>query len=223
MKLKQTKLRDLWEHINVSTLMVLPMFSDMVSTCRQKRPPRLHYPIQLLFFEYGLINTCLNKDEMLLYCIFNADTVLSDLRKTNGSYYSLSERIIDSKHFVFVERVDDLIVYCLRIPKEYYDDVELIVQSKYSELSKSYKNVLNIAQDYVPLTKHERAKYIVTQNIPYAIAVKGVQLREELQETLGALIDLDQEFYTVFNSSKESLDYQLEFLTKKTLQNVESI
>ena len=170
------QITQVWKRANVSTLLVLPIFDDILDGTKTRMVPRMEFPLLLIAYEYGLEKAYLlrkgSEDLNKLYVKFN-EKVCQDLQLTDSNYYSLNERFIDSNYLSDVEYDENHIIYTLDIPTRFRSDIELIVEGKYSSVSKEYKSLLRVKQKHVPSWTNELGHYIVEENLPISIVVKS--------------------------------------------------
>lgn len=203
-------LEQVWKHVNVSTLLVLPLFDDITMGVKTRLKPQIGFPFLLVAYEYGLINSYLfrNNDAFngRLYAAFQS-IVQEDQRLTSSDYYSLNEQIIDSVYCIEAVESDDRVIYELKIPEEFIEDVHLIIEGKYSKVSRNYKEHLRIKQRFIPKWKSLLAHYICKENIPYSIVSKAKHLKVEMEIVMDTVFSSDQEFYIRFSQEKETVYY----------------
>lgn len=201
----------MWRKLNITTLLILPLFDDIVQGIKTRLTPRIEFPFLQLACEYGLIKAYLFKegdiDTTFIYVVFT-EKVLENLKLTNSKYHSLSERIIDSKYYIGVERNEDHVIFKLRIPEEYRNDILLITKGHYSKVSSKYKMALKIKQKTIPRSKNPLGRYVVKQNLPYSIVTKQKHLKADMIEALGQDFSSVQEFYPPFEMKRETLVYE---------------
>jgi len=204
-------IQEIWKNVNVSTLLILPIFSKMAHNVKTKHVPKLYIPFIMLAYEYGLINTYLFDSESdsesdkikTLKLVFN-NTVLENLRLTDSVYSSLNDRICCYDKLAAVHITDDKVIYHLTIPEELYPDIEMITLGKYSKVSNEYKGLLKNIARYYPVFDNKIAQYIIGKNLPYAIVSKQKHMKEELVDALDVDLSNNQEFYTNFDNEKET-------------------
>lgn len=201
-------INEVWKNLNNSAVLVLPLFNNISEKVTLKETKdRIIIPFIMLAFEHGLINTYLfeKSDDSIntLKLVFNEE-VSKGLNLIKSSYYALSDMIVDSKEFVKVERLNDDVIFYLKIPEEHIDDVKLITESKYSKVSKEYKEKLLIRQKFIPKWSNAYAHYLCKENIPFSVLTKQKHLKEEIVNFIGQNFSDDQEYYPSFNKEKET-------------------
>lgn len=201
---------DVWKRSNISTLLILPIFDDILEGVTNREKPVVPLTLIQLAFEYGLDKAYLfaNDDISMehLYLEFN-ERVLTNLNLTNSPYYSFSERLICCRYYDSVKRIDDRIIFCLSIPKEYEEDIKLIAQGKYSRVSKTYKKKLMVKVGMIPTWNNMLGRFIVKNNLPLAIVTKQRYLKDQMVVALGTDFSNEQEFYDGFAVEKETVHF----------------
>jgi hypothetical protein len=205
------RLREIWERYNVSTLLVLPIYSHICKQNTYKKNKKIKMPFIQICLESGLQNTYLTEDRFLIH--FDR-SVMKEHFIINSDSYSLSELIIASKYFdKIVVSDENQIVYSLFLPDKYLTDFEFIRQSRYSRVSLEYKNELLITQNTVALLKNELSNNISRYNLPYSIATKSKHLRKDLVSYLTVdkskpiQLSENSELFIKFNPELETFNY----------------
>ncbi len=201
-------LREIWKTFNVSLVMVLPIFWAITENVFSKRE-KIKFPFVQLALEYGLLNTYILREGRYrnkLYLLFDKEKFSKDKGITLSKYFSMCELLMDCEYFSSVEVFTDYVVVGLDIPEKYTKDIKMIELGSYSSLSKEYKNEIyfkNKISNY-PNGESKFAKYIIANDLPYAIAIKDVVLREELLDIIGQRNHVD-EFYPAPFTDDENL------------------
>lgn len=223
-------LREVWKNYNVSCVMVLPLFNTITDDIRYKNTAHTGYPFTQLCIDYDLEDTYLYADESkefdgYLYLCFNSDLVTKNLSLTNSKYYSLFEMIVDSGFYSSdnLIKISDSgkIIIPLKVPKRFYKDIKKIEKSQYSKLSKAYKNEIKIKCKRIPQLEgviSSIGSYISKSDLAYAISVRGIHVKEELEKFLNTKIHLDSEVYPVLNKNNEVLEYKNIYKKKPQLK-----
>ncbi len=204
-------MRDIWKY-NHSMLFVLPIFTE--GKMKTATIPQINYPIVQVCLDSGLINTYLSypehddkhKDRNFIHLLFDATVVQQDTKITNSKYFSFSDAIIDSDHFESVKLFPETnrVLYTLEVPSSYKADLALLIDGKYSKVSKEYKNTVRLTQEDIPKTSNNDGVYIAMNNIPYSIVTKAQFLRVELEIATYMNIPVEApEYYSKFNMEKE--------------------
>jgi hypothetical protein len=201
-------IREIWRKYNVSTIMILPIFWRISKNINSKKED-IHFPFLQLAFEYGLINTFLyknKKDNNTLYLLFDKQQFITDKQLTKSPYYSMCELLLDCEYYDSLEMYNDYVLFGLKIPEEYLDDIEKITEGKYSLVSEKYKEELHFKTktSHIPYTDNKTAIYIIKYDLPFAVTVKGIRLKDELDEVMKIDLSTDMEFYSKFNPEKEN-------------------
>ena len=202
---------ELWKRANITTLLVLPLYNEIMDGTKSLSKPHLDIPFLLIAYYYGLENAYLFEDDNVDYetvkIKFN-NQVLTNKNLTNSSYHCFNDRLINSKYFKDLKMLEDGIIYYLTIPEQFQPDIKLITQGKYSKTSEEYKQRLLVKQKYISPWKDDSiilAKYIIRQNLSYSIVAKAKHLKKEITERIGVEFDNSQEFYLSFDKQKETL------------------
>lgn len=204
---------DVVRKTNVSTLFILPLFSDIAEGITYKLTT-VPFNLIPLFYEYGLVKTyCysyLSKDSNSLYLVFDRAEVTKKMSNTNKPGQTLNNLLLTSKHFNGLDIVNNYSIFNLTIPDEFKEDIELIKQGLYSKVSKKACDKM-LVQTLVTkeLLKSELAYKITQQNIGYAVCSKKPRIKEEFEKALDADISDDSEYYTIFSTEKETLTPQM--------------
>lgn len=199
-------IQQVWKKTNISTLLILPIFDDIIVGTRTKSEPKLGFPFVLLAYEYGLENAYLFRgtdfSKRNLYLVFSKK-VLHNLNLTDSGYYSLNERLLDYDGCTDVEITDKKVIYTLKIPAKYTKDIKLIIKGRYSKVSLTYKEMLRIKYKRIPRWDNKIANYIVKVNMAHAIVTKQLHLKEDMKAAIGQDFDNSQEFYDGFKKERE--------------------
>jgi len=207
------KIRKVWESVNVSTVLMLPIFKQYFKKVRVRGQRNTEFPFIQLLIEHGLVNTYLyNKKEARdkpnkIYLLFNRGLVYDKMETTSVAWLSMNEFILSSirfKELVFMD--ENYIVYSLELPKSLNRDFKAIYASEYSKVSKEYKEKIDIVQKKFPVTSNMIGYKISEYNIPYCIVTKSGKLKEELVDEL-KLTEFDTEsieLYPKFKKEKET-------------------
>jgi hypothetical protein len=213
-------IRLLWNRINVSTLLILPIFQDIAAHVKFKYLG-YKFPIIQLFMDHGLLNCYLynncpelgetNSESNKLYLVFSKNDVLCPIKSAVANFFSLHEELM--MHTKLIHYLDEVVVVVLNINKEYQKDVELIIQGKYSKVSSSYKKALEITAKKVIFVSSKLGYEISIRNLSLAIVNRSESLRKELEDILEVTLDSTHEFYPVFNLDQETLTPEKLFLS----------
>ena len=189
---------------NVSTLFILPMFSDIVENVDYKLTTA-PFSLTQLAYEYGSI-----KSFCYSYTSKDKELVKQPMVKTTKPSQTLNNLLISSKYFNDLFITDNLCIYNLGIPPEFYDDVASIKRGQYSKVSDQYlhkllfKVVINKG-----LVKSELAHKITQQNVAYAVCLKRPRIKQEIEKAFTVKdafkLSEDVEYYQKFSTVKETL------------------
>ena len=188
--------------------MILPLFWRITKNIVSKQGD-IHFPFLQLAFEYGLINTYLynnGKDNNILFLLFKREEIIQNKKLTKSPYYSMLELLLDCEYYHSFEMYNDFILFGLKIPEVFSEDIKKITEGKYSQLSDEYKEELHFKTKttHMPHTTHKEAVYIIKYDLPFSIAVKGIRLKEELDEVMKIDLKTDMEFYQKFHQDREN-------------------
>lgn len=209
---------------NVSTLFILPIFSDIVEGVDYKLTTA-PFSLTQLAYEYGFIKSfCYSHtstDNNSLFLVFDKKEVQKPMVKTSKPSQTLNNLLISCKYFNDLFIQDNLCVYNLAIPPEFYDDVALIKKGLYSQVSDTYLNkllfkvVINKG-----LVSSELAHKITQQNVAYAVCLKRPRIKQEIERAFTVKdpfkLSDDVEYYQKFSTVKETLTPEvLEYLGQR--------
>lgn len=208
--------REIWNKFNVSTILILPLFHNIISNIRSTKNEKLN--ILGFFIENGLINTYLfnhwyrNEEYHTLSLLFDSEKINNTLI-IKQKYPSLLDIIINSEEFLGLTTMDNNVLLTLKINPKWSDDINKIVDGLYSETSNEYKKEI-IFKGSVKDSKDEMANYIFVNNLPARIVYKSKKLEDALLEIFTDRSDkikdvknyLEGEYYVNFNKAKESIN-----------------
>lgn len=223
--LEDVTMLDVWKKYNHSALFTLPLIDNIENFTRTE--PHIGYPLLQLATDYGLINTYMqfpywekerdyDPDEedapRYLHFLFDSVQVQKNLDLTTTDYYSFSEFLIDHPLFEAVNLVDNgkKVVYTMEIPHKFYDDLDNVMAGKYSKTSKVYKEHLRVTYDTVPSDSHVVALFVTSNNLPYCVVNKLPNIKRHMEKVIKMDLESTQEYYSPFNSEKETLEYELQ-------------
>lgn len=199
--------RDLWLKYTVSTVLILPLFSDIIKNIRTKN--NNEYSIHSLLVNCGLVNAYLYRKSDLsgknLYLLFKEEKLTQTQLFINDPYESLLDILLNCKYFVNIYSKDEFIIIKLQINDEYLDDVKTITKSKYSEVSILYKNILLLQGNKVKSIDNT-VNYLILKNIPAKIVHKNEKLEEALKEIINHKGNIDGEYFVSFEKNRETLN-----------------
>jgi hypothetical protein len=206
---ERTTLRNILKKFNVSLIMILPLFWRITQSVKSRREGVV-YPFVQLAFEYGLLNTFLYKESKFdgnLYLLFDREKFIKNIGITNSLYFSICELVVDSPYYNRMEIYNDYILIGLKIPDEYLTDIPIVESGLYSKLSPEYKDELFIRKKVqsVPVSRSGYGTYILCNDLAYAISVKDLYIKEELDDIIGTNLNpKTAEFYSKFDEEKEN-------------------
>lgn len=194
--------------LNVSTLLVLPLLEGIQGKLRYQKSVTTTIPLLQLLFEGGLEKTYLyndmSKQENCLHCVFNYN-VSKNLFYTTKPWASLNEILLASPNFRDFRMHNDLIMYSLEIPEEYWELISQLEGSKYSQLPDVYKEALapKLSQ-YVPL-HNDMGNFLISRSIPKKIVTRDERLLKEISKFLN--IKEVPEGFKTFDYDQETLRF----------------
>lgn len=200
-------IREIWKNVNISTLLILPVFDDIVKGTTTKKKPFAPFCFLSLCYEYGLQKAYLFREEDVsinhLHLVFNS-SVLEDKGLTNSKYYSLVDRLVNCEYYERIERHKDFIIVTLKIPDKYREDVRIIISGNYSKVSEDYKQLLRVKYNVIPRWSHPIGTYLTKKNFAFSVVSKKTHLKEAMVDVIGDFPNA-QEFYEYFEKQKETL------------------
>ncbi len=204
-------IKEIWNKYNISTLLILPIFNDILDNITSKQGHR--YTLHGLLFNNGLKLAYLyeaddpENSSNTLKLLLNRSKIFEKVN-AGRKYYSLLDILINSSHYSHLRDYnEDYIVVYLKIPDEFLDDVNKIVNYKYSTVSNLYKGRILLEGD-VLLTEDETINYIILKNFSARIVNKSRDLLELLSEffsTPQSFIENNEYFFS-FDINKETLN-----------------
>lgn len=200
---------DLWRKYNVSMILVLPLFKDIIENIKIKGSYKLN--IQGIFYDAGMINTFLldenHKYNGNLRIVFNHDSILNyKLYDQNGNEIaSLMELLISSEYFKDVKIIDSYLIISLKINEKWNKDIKQIIKSKYTEVSADYKEYVKYKGIYLK-HKNKTINYLYLSNIPAKILLKHSTLEVLIQQLFNVPKLELTEIYKAFSKSEESFN-----------------
>lgn len=202
-------LRKIWSNLNISTVLVLPLFSHLITDLKNTETGNPIHFIQLMF-DRGLVNTFLfneiQKYPNSLSLVFYTSKVNEEFEDTTFPYKSVNEFLIGCEYFLDVMQEDGLTVYILKIPEEFWDDIVYIISSKYSKVSKKYKNRIRVKTKVIQLSENELGLMICKTNLASKILTRSPKIKQEIEDFLDTDIPENTELFEKFSISKETLN-----------------
>lgn len=196
----------LWK-LNVCTILILPLFNQLTSNLLYNKLPILNKsPISFiqLCFLYGIKNTYLNNKHDSLVLVFDKKRTSDKLFNTNFNFWSFNEFMLNTKDYIKFEIYNDYILFYLRIDSKNKEDIDKIISSSYSSLSKEYKNSIDISKQYKVLQKVEEVSdYLCHNNIPRSIVSKEQYMKNIIESYLKIRIPDTNEYFKMFEKDKE--------------------
>ena len=205
------ELEKIWTKFNISFILVLPLFKNILNNIKTKQGYNIS--IHSLFCEYGLINcylltnTC--KYDSTIRLLFDKSKILESTLVDNidKPINSLLDLMISSEYFYDVKNYEDYIVIYLKIDKKWEEDIKKIINSKYSKISKEYKDFILYTGEY-QLIENNTINYLYLKNIPAKIVNKHKSLEEDIRALFQTPKDFKiNELFPIFNEgNKECLN-----------------
>lgn len=200
--------RELWNKCNVSTVLILPIFSNLLKNIRST-DNNAEYSIHGLFYDCGLINAYLYEEDVsydnTLKLLFNRETLMNTQIFINKPIPTLFDLLVNSKYFKKVKVDGDFIVIYLKIDGKWDNDIKEIISSNYSKVSEKYKELLLLKGSKV-LSTNKVIDYLFLKNIPAKIVYKSNKLEDVLKEIFSINEPIDGEYFIKFNFFNETLD-----------------
>ena len=198
--------------LNVTSLLILPIYNHIFDKKITNVQAKLPLLFQVLCIKYGLINSfILNRNEEFdgtIKLLFNKNKVREEDKLSKDPYFSLNERLIDSKLLKSVRIIKDYLLYELIIPEEYLEDVNLIIKGDYSKVSPKYKELLNINSKYIASSGDDITNYILSSKLSLKICSTPHLVIREIATELNAIVPEEVESleaYNTFSPEKEKL------------------
>jgi hypothetical protein len=200
--------RELWNKCNVSTVLILPIFSDLLKNIRST-DNNAEYSIHGLFYDCGLINAYLYEEDVsydnTLKLLFDRETLMNTQIFINKPVPTLFDLLVNSKYFKKVKVNGEFIVIYLKIDRKWDNDIKEIISSNYSKVSEKYKELLLLKGSKV-LSSNKVIDYLFLKNIPAKIVYKSNKLEDVLKEIFSFSEPIDGEYFIKFNFLNETLD-----------------
>lgn len=200
--------RELWDKCNVSTVLILPLFSDILKNIRST-DNNAEYSIHGLFYDCGLVNAFLFEEDVIydntLKLLFEKDKLMNSEIFINRPIPTLFDLIINSKYFKKVKVDGEFIIIYLKIDRKWDNDIKEIISSNYSKVSEEYKKLLLLKGTKV-LSSSKIIDYLFLKNIPAKIVYKSNKLEDVLKEIFSYTDPIDGEYFIRFNFLNETLD-----------------
>lgn len=191
---------------NVSTLLVLPIFSD-INLRYSRYVADSNYPFLQLFLNNGGKNTYLNAEQMTLTLELDYDEatfVISPVSNTQVDLLTILATHPDCKKMF---KLDNTIILEFSIPTKFKEDIQKIAEGKYSKVSDAYKQALKSKATSVAHIGDSTAALISEYDLGYHICKKSDGLLDLLSDSLGVRFTDDMELFSKFDKEKETFDY----------------
>lgn len=198
--------REIWNKCTVSTVLILPIFENLLGNITTLNNEK--YSIYSLFYNCGFKNAYLytNEDSSgdFLYLLFDKNNLNNTVLFINKPFYGLLDVIINCKYYQRIISRKKEIILVLKIPENFKDDINKIVNSNYSEVSEDYKNLLKI-EGKVVKSNDEHINYLILRNIPARIVYRSEKLEKILRDLLDIQGELHKELFEEFNKKIETI------------------
>jgi len=208
-------IREIWNKYNVSTVLILPIFHNIISNIRTDKNEKVN--ILGFFIENGLINTYL-LNKYYRDTSYHTLSLLFDRNLANNAlnikqkFPTLLDVIVNSKEFKGVSYMGDNILLTLKIDSKWDNDINKIIDGMYSSVSDEYKKEV-VFKGQVRDAADAMANFIHINNLPARIFYKSKKLEDALLEIFLDTSDkkkdlkIEGEYYENFNKLKENVDF----------------
>jgi hypothetical protein len=200
--------RDLWNKCNVSSVLILPIYSDILKNIRSLEN-NAEYSIHGLFYDCGFINAFLYEENVsfndTIKLLFNKDELMNNKLFINKPFTTLFDILINSKYFKGIKNKEEFVIVYFKIDPKWKKDINFIISSNYSNVSEEYKKLLLLKGTKV-LSNNKVIDYLFLKNIPAKIVYKSNKLENVLKEILCYNDDIQGEYYIKFDINRETLD-----------------
>lgn len=200
---------------NVSTLLVLPIFSD-INLRYSRFLADSNYPFLQLFLNNGGKNTYLDPDNMTLTLELDYDESTFVISPVSSIEVDLLTILATHPNCVQMFKFDSKVILKFSIPSEFTEDIQKISESKYSKVSDAYKQALKSKATSVAHIGDSTAALLSEYDLGYHICKKSEGLSDLLSESLGVQFSEDMELFSKFNREKETFDYGKMFSVHQT-------
>ncbi len=209
--------RELWNKCTVSSVLILPLFNDILSNVKSKEA-NAEYSLQGLCYDNGLINCYLfekvdDNYDRTLKLLFKKYELCNNEIFLNKPLPTLFDLLVNCKYFSKINIKEDEVIIYLSIDHKWDNDINKIINSRYSAVSEEYKETIKYFGTKVN-SKSEVIDYLFLKNIPAKIVLKHKSLEEVLREILSPeskykkdkfLEEIDGEYFVEFDKIKESI------------------
>lgn len=146
----------------------------------------------MLMWEYGLVGAYIDLDETSivpepsgLIMKFTRD-VFENKELTTSEFECLNDRLVDAHLVHEVWHEGEYVYYRMPIAENIREDVIAIIESRYTEVSPSYKMMVRTPVKVIPDWKENIGHYILLNNIPLGVVERHRILREMVEEEFDA-------------------------------------
>ena len=133
--------------------------------------------------------------------------VFNNRNEAELDYHSLLEHLVDSKWFVDNWTHEDNIYIRMGIPKVFRDDVNLIIDSKYTKVSNRFIMMSKTKMPQVPKWTDNKGAYIASKNFAAAVFKQHHTLRKITEETFGVRVPEGVDLVRKFDFELDCFDY----------------
>jgi hypothetical protein len=200
--------RELWNKCNVSSVLILPIYSDILKNIRSLEN-NAEYSIHGLFYDCGFLNAFLYEENIsfndTIKLLFNKDELMNNKLFINKPFTTLFDILINSKYFKGIKNKEEFVIVYFKIDPKWKKDINFIISSNYSNVSEEYKKLLLLKGTKV-LSNNKVIDYLFLKNIPAKIVYKSNKLENVLKEILCYSDDIQGEYYIKFDINRETLD-----------------
>lgn len=207
-ELKDYMIIDLIKKFTVSSILILPLFNDCYNIKSKTNQDLLFNQVLIAG---GLINCylCFRNSKYFLIIEFSKEDVHKQLEFLKPIANTINSLMIVNPFLIKVKN-DETIKYLLEIPQDFTNDINVIMDSKYSLVSDEYKERVRVKHNYVGLTNNTTADALVVQQVSFYITTKNKKIIDKLlrelkydESELELTANEDLEVYEKFNLNKE--------------------
>lgn len=199
-------IRDVWK-LNVSTVLILPLFNDITKNLKIDKKP---VSFTQLCFLYNIKSCYLDPSLEKLIFVFFREDCSKKLYNTNISGWSLSELLVTRNNYEKFEIYNDYMIFYYNIDSIYHKDIGIIYDSKYSSVSNKFTDQVNVKNHFNRLYRtNTLGDYLTTKNIALSIYRKEEYMKELIEDYLGIILPIDNEYFKKFEVTNEIFTQKL--------------
>lgn len=189
-------------------MLVLPILDIHFSPLISHEGIKVH--IMQAFEMHGFLGAYLlspySRKPYQIHLVFDKQEVCKKSSIYGSHFHSCSELIIENPLYDSLFINNSYIIYTLNIPKEYHKDIDVIMTSRYSKVSKEYKDCLRVTSTRIANLGHVFT-HILSGNYSYFIVNKQDKILKLLGEVVEENIPKDAEIYDQFDKAKETVHF----------------